>query len=427
MTTRIPLAPGALVTLVAICALALIPASASAAVTAKLRVLTPDRVLDPGTTYIVADDVTVPTRPDADCFGPPGGSGTEFGYEKPNALTLLATAGRTTKSVAPLSLTDQFGFGLGICGIGGAKAVSGESFWYFKANHLEASVGADQLEVHDGDQVLFYLAPDDFPNPNPAELELQAPARAQAGQPFTVTVVEHKCVTDQDTFETTCTSGPAAGVTVGGGDAPAVTGADGTAQLVVGSPGDAQIGAGRGTDIPSEVLATCVGEQLDDCPAVRGKRLVGSPEGDRIKGTKGDDSIRSRGGDDRIDARQGGADTINCGKGRDKVKIKRSAVARDRRQGQLREGQEEVMTRPQRGGRGGARRRDHGLRPRARGVEPRGGDADGHPRLRLRAGSRGHRDRPVGVRDRDPLPRPRGRDHDPLRRRLRALDRRHRR
>ncbi len=328
MTTRIRFAPGALATLCAIAALALIPASAPAAVTTKLRVLTADRVLDPGTTYIVADDVTVPTRPDADCFGSPGGSGAEFAYETPNALTLLATAGRTTKPVAPLSLTDQFGFGLGICGIGGVKAVSGESFWYFKANHLEASVGADQLELHDGDEVLFYLAPDDFPNPNPAELELQAPARAQAGQPFTVTVVEHKCTTQSEPpFATECISGPASGVTVGGGDASAVTGADGTAQLVVGSPGEAPIGAGRGTDIPSEVLPTCVGAQLEDCPAVRGIQLVGSPDANRIKGTKGDDSIRSRGGDDRIDARQGGADTINCGKGRDKVKVKRSALS----------------------------------------------------------------------------------------------------
>ena len=101
MTTRIRFAPGALATLCAIAALALIPASAPAAVTAKLRVLTADRVLDPGTTYIVADDVTVPTRPDADCFGSPGGSGAEFAYETPNALTLLATAGRTTKSGRP--------------------------------------------------------------------------------------------------------------------------------------------------------------------------------------------------------------------------------------------------------------------------------------------------------------------------------------
>jgi hypothetical protein len=73
MTARIRLATGAFV---ALCAISLlIPASGSATVTAKLRVLTADRVLDPGTTYIVDEGVTVPTRPDADCFGPPGGSG----------------------------------------------------------------------------------------------------------------------------------------------------------------------------------------------------------------------------------------------------------------------------------------------------------------------------------------------------------------
>jgi hypothetical protein len=324
MTTRIRFAPVALATLGAIFALALVPQAAPATVTAKLRVLTPDQVLDPGTTYIVDEGVTVPTRPDADCFGPPGGSGAEVTYEKPNALSLLATAGRTTKSVAPLALTDQFGFGLGICGIGGIEATGGENFWYFKANHEESSVGADQLELADGDEILFYLAPDDFPNPNPAELELQAPARAQAGQPFAVTVLEHKCVTQSEPpFATTCSSGPAAGVAVSGGDSAATTAADGTAQLTVGAPGETEIGATRGTDIPSEVLATCVGAQLTDCPKARGVRLVGSPQGDRIKGTRGDDSIRSRGGDDRIDARQGGADVINCGRGGDKVKIKR--------------------------------------------------------------------------------------------------------
>ena len=322
MTPRIRLAPGALVAVCAIAAFALVPAAADATVTAKLRVLTPDRVLDPGTTYIVDQGVTVPTRPDADCFGAPGGSGAEFGYEKPNALTLLATAGRTTRTVAPLSLTDQFGFGLGICGIGGVKATSGESFWYFKSNHQEASVGADQLEVGDGDEVLFYLAPDDFPNPNPAELELQAPARAEAGQTFAVTVLDHKCVTQSEPpFETECTSGPASGVTVSGADAPATTGADGTAQLSVGAPRDVELTATRGTDIPSETLATCVGAVLDDCPAARGISLVGSPQDDRISGTAGTDSIRSRGGDDRINARRGGADRINCGKGRDKVKL----------------------------------------------------------------------------------------------------------
>src|SRR5688572_7171038 len=201
MTTRFHFAIGALA---ALCATAiLVPAAGAATVTAHLRVLTPDRVLDPGTTYIVDEGVTVPTRPDADCFGAPGGSGAEYTYEKPNALSLLATAGRATKAVSPLLLTDQFGFGLGICGVGGQEAKAGESFWYFKAEHQEATVGADQVEISDGDEVLFYLAPDNFPDPNPAELELRAPAGATAGEPFTVKVVEHACVTDPNSFETT--------------------------------------------------------------------------------------------------------------------------------------------------------------------------------------------------------------------------------
>ncbi|MFI5123600.1 MAG: DUF4430 domain-containing protein [Vicinamibacteria bacterium] len=329
MTTRIPVSRGALLALCAasLSALLLTPMYASATVTAKLRVLTSDRVMDPGTTYIVDEGVTVPTRPDADCFGAPGGSGAEFTYEKPNALSLLATAGRTTKPVAPLSLTDQFGFGLGICGIGGVEAKMGESFWYLKANHEEASVGADQLEIHNGDEVLFYLAPDAFPDPNPAELELTAPPRARAGEPFSVSVVEHKCVTGSSPpFATTCTAGPAAGVTVSGGDAPATTTADGTAEIAVGAPGEAEIAATRGADIPSEALATCVAEALESCPAERGIRLVGSPQGDRIKGTAGSDSIRSRGGDDKISLLQSGADVVNCGKGKDTVKVKRSGA-----------------------------------------------------------------------------------------------------
>ena len=309
--------------LLALLGLLVLAPAASATVTAHLRVLTPDRVLDPGTTYIVDEGVTVPTRADADCFGPPGGSGAEYTYEKPNALSLLATAGRTTKPVAPLALTDQFEFGLGICGIGGQEAKSGESFWYFKANHEESTLGADQLEISDGDEILFYLAPDNFPNPNPAELELEAPARVITRKPFELSVIEHKCTTNQASFETTCTSGPAAGVTVSGIDSPATTGADGTAEVTISDLGVATLTATRGTDIPSEPLTTCVDETASVCPPVRGIDLVGSPEGDKIKGTKGDDTIRSRGGDDNLDLRQGGTDHVNCGKGKDLVRLTR--------------------------------------------------------------------------------------------------------
>jgi hypothetical protein len=309
--------------LLALLGLLLLAPAASATVTAHLRVLTPNKALDPGTTYIVDEGVTVPTRPDADCFGPPGGSGAEFTYDKPNALSLLATAGRTTKAVSPLSLTDQFGFGLGICGIGGVEAKSGESFWYFKANHEEVQVGADQLDIHDGDEVLFYLAPDNYPNPTPAELELKAPPRAKVNEAFTATVLEHKCTTDQNTFEVTCASAPAAGATITGGYSDVTTGEDGTAFVSVSDAGTATLAAERGTDIPSEALATCVAPQASSCPAERGINLVGSPQGDAIKGTAGDDSIRSRGGDDNVDLREGGVDQVNCGPGEDVVRLKR--------------------------------------------------------------------------------------------------------
>ena len=321
MSRRISFALGALL------ALALLPVAADAATTpAKLRVLTPQQVLDPGTTYYVPNDISVPTTPEADCFGPPGGSGAEATFDSPNALSLLASAARADKNVSPLALTDQFGFGLGICGIGGQESTSGENFWYFKVNHEESSLGADQVDLKKGDEVLFYLAPDDFPNPNPAELELKAPAGVKAGAPFSVSVVEHTCVTDQNTFETTCGSAPADGVTVSGGDQDATTGADGTATVSVKDVGVATLTATRGTDIPSEALDTCVGPESNSCPKERGERIVGSPEGDKIKGTSGLDVIRSRGGDDVIDARKGGADTINCGAGKDTVQIKRATA-----------------------------------------------------------------------------------------------------
>jgi len=324
MTTRtVPARRATLAVLAAVALAIAIPASASAAQTsAELRVLTPTKVLDPGTTYIVDSKVTVPTTPEADCFGPPGGSGAEYTYDEPTALSLLATAARTSGKLKPLALTDQFGFGLGICGIGGQEASPGQTFWYLKSNHQESTLGADQLKVKSGDQVLFYLAPDNFPNPNPAELELKAPPRVEAGGAFTVKVIAHACVTDQTTFEVTCSSEPAAGVEIHAGHQngqTTMTAADGTASLAAGIPGTVKVAATRGTDIPSEVLPVCVGAQLADCPPARGERIVGSPNGDKVKGTRGSDSIRARGGDDRIDLRKGGADRVDCGPGKDSV------------------------------------------------------------------------------------------------------------
>jgi RTX calcium-binding nonapeptide repeat (4 copies) len=320
MTRSGPLARCALAALPALIALAIAPAQASAAtVQAELRVLTPNRVLDPGTTYVVGAE-SVRTDPRADCnFGGVGGTGATFEFPEPNGLGLLAAAAEADAGLRPLSISDEFGFGLAICAIGGVDDRPG-TFWYLKRNHEELTVGADQEPMSDGDELLVYLASDNFPEPNPDELELRAPARTAPGEPFTVSVIEHGCVTDQVTFETSCESVPAVGAAVGG----ATTGADGTAELTADAAGKLSLVATRGADIPSKSLKVCVSADPGECPARRGERVFGTSERDKIKGTAGSDEIRSRGGNDRIDLRKGGADRVRCGAGEDRVLVQRS-------------------------------------------------------------------------------------------------------
>ena len=323
MTTCSPLRRLALAALCASSLLSIVPALAGAkTVRAELRVLTPTRVLDPGTTYLTGPE-RVTTDPAADCnFGGAGGSGAGFELTEPTALGLLASAARANPDLRPLSITDEFGFGLAICAIGPVDDQEG-TFWYLKRNHAELSVGADQEPIANGDEFLVYLAPDNFPAPNPDELELVAPARAQPGEPFTVSVIEHGCVTDQVTFETSCESAPAVGATITGAGAEATTGADGTAELSADAAGKLSLLATRGAEIPSKSLKVCVSADPGECPARRGERVFGTSERDKIRGTAGSDTIRSRGGDDRIDLRKGGVDRVRCGAGADKVLLKR--------------------------------------------------------------------------------------------------------
>lgn len=330
MTTCVSLARCALVALGAFGVLAIAPAAASAAtVQAELRVLTPTRVLDPGTTYLVGAE-SVTTDPGADCnFGGAGGTGSTFELPEPNGLGLLAAGAEADPDLRPLSVSDEFGFGVAICAIGGVDDQPG-TFWYLKRNHQELTVGADQEPIAGGDEFLVYLAPDNFPEPNPDELELIAPARTTPGEPFSVSVIEHGCATDPNTFEVTCQSAPAAGATVAGGGVEATTGADGTAQLTAAASGRLKLTATRGTDIPSQALRVCVKEDIDLCPKRHGERIVGSADGERIKGTKGPDVIRGRGGDDRIDVRGGEVDKVDCGPGEDKVLVRRGDEDADR-------------------------------------------------------------------------------------------------
>jgi len=324
MTTLGPQARGALVAFAALASiLCLCAPAAQASTTAELRVLTPDGVLDPGTNYVIEDPITVSTSPDADCFGQPGGSGADYRQSSPNALGLLASGGLDNRKLDPLGLTDQFGFGLGLCSIGKAEADS-NSFWYLKANGEEAAVAIDQLAVRDGDEVLLYLSPSTFPDPNPAELVLRSPARVQPGEAFDVRVVESSCTTDQTTFETTCGSGPAAGVEVRGGEKPVTTGSDGIATVTAKSAGSLRLSGTRGSDIPTKKLELCVDDDLDACPRAFGERFVGASSGDRLKGGKGSDEISAGKGADKIDIRSGGLDEVDCGAGDDRVTVKRA-------------------------------------------------------------------------------------------------------
>lgn len=327
MTTRSPYARWARFALAGLLVSALLPAAAAGKPdpTAELRVLTADRVLDPGTEYVLGPE-SVTTDPNADCnFGGAGGSGQTYAFPDPTGLGLLSAGASARGSLRPLSVTDEFGFGLAVCAIGGVDDGPG-TFWYFKRNHRELSVGADQEPIEDGDQFLVYLAPDNFPEPNVKELELLAPVRVGTGESFQVTAIEHGCVTDPNTFVVTCSSAPAAGVTITGAPLGTTTDASGHATVrgfTADGPSSLKLGATRAPDIPSAVLSVCVGQRVADCPRARGERIIGRADADRIKGTPGPDKIKARAGADRIDLRKGATDKLDCGSGRDTVLLKR--------------------------------------------------------------------------------------------------------
>jgi Domain of unknown function (DUF4430) len=237
----------------AACALALFAVLVSAQVAtakgvpASLRVVgTSGRVLAEKTLF--AHTTTVPTSPDATCFGVgTGGSGKPATIPGATALGLLGQAARSTASLRPLLITDSFGFGLGLCGIGGETIHGKKESWYLKVDHKGAQVGGDKLKLHPGDEVLWYLAAS---YPYPDELWLQAPGHVRVGQPFAVRAFS---------YDEKGRRKPAAGVEVTGASAP--TGADGRATVVLGKP--ARLVARESGLIPSARVPICVGGK---CP-----------------------------------------------------------------------------------------------------------------------------------------------------------------
>ena len=291
-------------------ALAVAPATASAhSVGAELRVVGSDgRTLADLTQY--TSPARVRTDPNADCFGPgTGGSGKQVKVPTPTALGLVADALPNDHKLRPLSITDHFSFGLGVCGIGKHEVASGDAFWYLKRNHVGSQVAGDHLKVHQGDQILWYLAPGFPPG---SELSLKVPARTTPGSSVTATVYAYA----DDGTRT-----PAAGATVSFASAP--TDASGRTTLNLPNPGLYAVRATRSGDIPSKNASICVHARVATCPPAQGRTIYGSPGDDEIATTSGDDVVFAGRGDDRIKLDRGGADVVDCGPGRDVVIARR--------------------------------------------------------------------------------------------------------
>jgi Ca2+-binding RTX toxin-like protein len=285
-------------------------ASAGASVPVELRVVdSAGAILAEQTQY--TDSVALKTDPKAKCFGEgTGGSGDRVGIPGKTALGSVVDGQIADRDLKPVSVTDAFDFGLGVCGIG--DAVSSQSgFWYLKQDHVVSMTGGDQTKVKRGDAILWYLDPD-FSDAPPSELELVIPPRSDSSLPFEAQVFE---------YADDGTRSPAAGVTVSGAAEP--TGADGTTQVTVESRNEEvqELEAARAGSI-SDAARICVRNQLELCPARPGDLVGGSTKDDKIEGSKGPDAIFAGRGDDTLDVRDGGTrpDEVNCGTGKDKVK-----------------------------------------------------------------------------------------------------------
>jgi hypothetical protein len=286
------------------------PAVAPAAVLSSLRVEADNRALAAasyinGTARIQTDE-----RPSC------GGSGRTAAVRGATALGLLAYGARAERTLRPFSVSDEFDFGLFVCGVGDFRG-SDASFWLYKVDHESPEVGGDQFALQGGEEVLWYFQ-DTARNVNTGdELVLDAPARARPGEPFEVTVWAYDPQGDRS---------PAAGALVAGEQ----TDQNGKAGLVSDRRGGLTLRATRSADIPSATARVCLDDVLTRCPARRGERIVGTGAGNRIRGTGGADTVLARGGDDRVRVRGGGRDRVRCGRGRDRVVAdRRDRVARD--------------------------------------------------------------------------------------------------
>jgi hypothetical protein len=277
------------------------------------------RVVDPAASNLAGFTAytttsTLPTSKGAKCFGQgTGGSGDSFTLKGATALGLLEDGSKFYSGLRPLSITDHFldSFGPGLCGIGSSVA-SGNSYWDLIVNHEESQIGGGQ-KIHQGDQVLWYLAPSFPAGP---ELRLQVPSIVPAAGDYPATV-------DQYDLSTGARS-PAQGVSVDFASQPTDSAGHTTIHVNGSSGSVAAVGATRGTDaaIPDKALV-CIGT-AQTCSAVSNNSIFGSKQADRIATTPQADFVAAGKGNDTIKITAGGVDNVDCGGGKDTVIRRRS-------------------------------------------------------------------------------------------------------
>ena len=286
---------------------------------AEERSLTADRYM--------TDSTSLVTEKGRGCKG----TGETKRLTGPTALGALVDASRVNPVLTPLGVSDEFDFGLLVCGAGSDFASGNTSYWLYKVNHVSPEVGGDAYSVKPGDDVLWYFVDSAQNEATGDELGLAAPARARPGQEFEVRVFA---------FDATGARRAVEGATVTGGATAVRSDANGVARVTVSSGPRATLRATLDPHVPAAPLEVCVKSVLRRCPAVRGETIYGSARAETIAGTRGPDRITGDGGRDRILVRRGGRDRVSCGAGRDTVLAgRRDRVAADcervRRSGRL--------------------------------------------------------------------------------------------
>jgi hypothetical protein len=300
-----------LIAAVAALACGLTAGPASASQTFQLRVEAPGGTLDPGTHYALPSTVSA-QRAALNNAGTCVDTGGRVPIAAGSALGLITAASQANSSLNPVLIAED-PFGRRVCRVGSFTETDAPfSGWLFRYNHVAPPLSAELVAIGPSDEILWNFADFGSGANTGDELVIDAPVRSTPGA-VAVTV---RAIT----FDGNIIPAPDGTVIQGGATPATTTGGAATVPVAEGETQLRAVGPGAApTQIPSAALSVCVDSDLGDCPAKRGRRVIGTNEKDGLKGTGGPDTIRSRGAADKILVKGGDRDEVNCGRGKDVV------------------------------------------------------------------------------------------------------------